>query len=217
MTPDLTVIYYTADYEKPELLVRVRQTLWTNKGDCPLISVSQSPLDFGQNICVGGQVTSTQNTYRQFQLGAMQAATKWVCTAEDDCLYPPEYFQYDPEDEDHMHCAVPMYALYARTKVTPCFIPKRYGSFGASFMSRTAAIEAVEKCLAGLGQWGDKDEQELPKLSQWLPQKYATFTNPIVSIKTDEALHRRTPIYPGVCQEVPYWGTVEEVTRRYVA
>ena len=54
LTKDLcSVIYYTANTEKEPLAGNVRKRLLSVIEDLPLISVSQKPMDFGTNICVG--------------------------------------------------------------------------------------------------------------------------------------------------------------------
>ena len=96
---DLTVIYYTSNREKPEFENIIRQKILKTIGNTPLISVSHKPIKFGQNICVGDVGLSDYNIYRQMQLGCLEAKTKYVCTAEADCLYPPTgYFDFKPPE-----------------------------------------------------------------------------------------------------------------------
>lgn len=95
---DLTICYYTANWEAPEFDRIVREALLAEIGDRPLVSVSQKPLPiFGLNICVGEQGGSLQNVYRQMFTGVEAAETEWVATAEDDSLYPPGYFDFEPD------------------------------------------------------------------------------------------------------------------------
>lgn len=218
MNKDLTVIYYTNNREKPNFVRRVIAMLRQSIGDLPLISVSQQPMDLGHNICVGDVGSSTQNTWRQFQIGAMQAKTRFVCTAEADCLYPPEYFQYEPELNDCIYCARPMWAIYARSHNVRIYIPKKFGSFGASMMGRESVINAMEKVLEPHGTWGDVDETNpvFQNIFQYMTRQYYQIPTSIVSFKTDQALHHRTPIYKGVCTDLPEWGEVHEMIRKYL-
>lgn len=92
---DITVVYYTSNYldsRNPDFLRATREQLLRAKGDCPLISVSQKPIDFGTNICVGDIGRSHLNIYKQILIGCLEAKTKYVALAEDDILYSPEYF-----------------------------------------------------------------------------------------------------------------------------
>ena len=94
---DLTVIYYTSNKEKELFESRIRESILDMIGDIPLISVSQKPIDFGKNICVGDVGVCGHNLFRQFQIGAKAAKTKYVCNVEADALYPKEYFEFTPE------------------------------------------------------------------------------------------------------------------------
>ncbi len=66
----------------------------------PIISVSQKPIELGDNICVGQIGRSYSSYYRQILAGALSAKTKWVATVEHDCLYTPEHFAFIPPDEN---------------------------------------------------------------------------------------------------------------------
>lgn len=98
---DVTIVFYTANWEAPEFDLIVREALIAEIGGRPLVSVSQKPLPgFGKNICIGEQGGSLQNVYRQMLVGVEAAETEWVATAEDDSFYPPGYFDHDPGDTD---------------------------------------------------------------------------------------------------------------------
>lgn len=89
---DLTVLYYTAN-KIPEFFAdNVRKHLLNTIGGLPLISISQKPLDFGKNICVGEIGVNVFNLYRQVLIGAKAAQTPFVALCEDDCLYTPLHF-----------------------------------------------------------------------------------------------------------------------------
>ena len=107
---DLTVIYYTNNLEKPEFEGRIQKTLKesTDSLGVPIISVSQKPIDFGKNICVGGVGASSQNAFRQLQIGAMEAKTRFVCPAEADFLHPREYFEFVPPSDRTAWVAIPV-------------------------------------------------------------------------------------------------------------
>lgn len=110
---DTTVIYYTSNREKENFENKIKGRLLGSIGDTPLVSVSQKPIDFGENICVGDVGTSDHNIYRQLQMGCMRATTKYVCTAEADCLYPPSgYFDFSPPDENAAYHYTNVWILY---------------------------------------------------------------------------------------------------------
>jgi len=96
---DITLLYYTANTIEETLAENVRKHLLFIKGDLPLISVSQKPLNFGQNICVGEIGKSYYNCYKQIFTGAYTVNTKYVACCEDDTLYSKEHFSHRPSNE----------------------------------------------------------------------------------------------------------------------
>jgi hypothetical protein len=216
---DVTVVYYSNNREQPAFAANVQRVLLDAIGDLPLISVSQKPMDLGTNICVGDVGSSTQNTWRQFQIGAMEAKTKFVCTAEADCLYPPDYFTYRPPSDDAIWCAKPMFVLMAMRRVARQYLPKKLGSFGASFMGRETIVRAMEEVLRPLGQWGDVDEKDdgFSNIYQFVRRAGFRIRHPVVSIKTDAGLHHRGNRFQGKTGVVDYWGEADDVLRRYGA
>ena len=89
---NITVVYYTPNYKDETFAERIRQRLVETIGDIPLVSVSQKPLDFGKNICVGDIGRSYRNVYKQMLIGAREAKTDYIACAEDDTMYPPNHF-----------------------------------------------------------------------------------------------------------------------------
>jgi hypothetical protein len=68
----------------------------SSSGKFPIISISQKPIDFGENICVGEIGASNVNVYKQILVGAKAAKTKYVFCCEDDSMYNEEHFAYRP-------------------------------------------------------------------------------------------------------------------------
>jgi len=96
---DLTLLYYTANTIEEYLGENVRKHLLSIRGDLPLVSVSQKPLDFGMNIEVGNIGKSYYNCYKQILIGAKLVNTKYVAMCEDDTLYTLEHFAHRPSNE----------------------------------------------------------------------------------------------------------------------
>ena len=94
-----TIVYYTANREKPEFEGKIIKHLLSVCGDLPIVSVSQKRMDLGFNICVGDIGHSYKNEFRQITLGAQAAKTEYLIFAEADFLYPKEYFEFDPKGE----------------------------------------------------------------------------------------------------------------------
>jgi len=218
---DLTVIYYTSNRESSRFEYKIRRTLrHTIKPlRIPLISVSQKPIDFGINICVGEVGVSGQNALRQFQIGAIEAKTRFVCTAEADFLYPREYFCFEPEYEDVAYRQLPMYVLFAQRGKARMYYPKLRGSFAAMVVGRDAVIKALDEILNGFGRWGMADESDhvMPDIFRVMKRSSFVTSIPSISFKTDNNMHRKTPHYAaGRTRDLPYWGSGTELVKRYL-
>jgi len=96
---DLTILYYTANTIQETTGQRVRDYLLkVTENQFPIISVSQKPINFGQNICVGQIGRSKYNCYKQILIGVKEVKTKYVACAEDDTLYAIDHFLYRPQE-----------------------------------------------------------------------------------------------------------------------
>jgi len=217
--PDTTIIYYTSNTEKAKFAENTRQSLLDAKGDLPLVSVSQKPMDFGENICVGGVGASSQNAYRQLWLGAKAAQTRFVCTAEEDCLYPPEYFAFEPPDDESAWLAAPLWVLFSQRGKARVFCMKPHGSESAMVINRELLIARIEKILAPLEYWGpatangDGWEYLLERKSGI---KSKRFNAPVLTFKTDQNMHRVTPHdQASKTRYLEPWGTAADVIGEY--
>ena len=98
MKQDLTLLYYTASIIEEYLADNVRKHLLEVTGKkFPIVSVSQKPLEFGDNICMGTIGQSYYNCYKQVLVGARKVKTKFVAMCEDDTLYSMEHFTHRPK------------------------------------------------------------------------------------------------------------------------
>lgn len=96
----ITLIYYT-DNSLPEYFVStIQKHLLRVAGDFPIISVSQKPMNFGTNICVGEIGQSHISLFKQILVGAENAKTDIVFLIEHDCLYAPEHFDFIPKEKN---------------------------------------------------------------------------------------------------------------------
>lgn len=219
---DLTAIYYTAHLEHPPTEQAIREKHLESAGDVPIISVSQQPLDFGTNICVGNVGVSDLNAFRQCQLGVQQAKTKYVCPIEADFLYPPAYFQFEPPRDDTLYLMNPIYVLWCQKRHVRRFFKKAVGSEGAAVGSEGAMVVArdyllkvFDAMLEGCPQWAPDGAHfhHMLHTGRW---GKAQIDTPIVTLKTDRNMGRKTPICPqSQTLEIPYWGTVQEMFDRY--
>ena len=219
---DLTCVYYTSNHEKPAFEAKIQRTLLDNMGDIPLISVSQQPIALGENICVGEVGVSSQNAWRQLQIGAQAACTRFVCTAESDSLYPSEYFTFTPPRDDTFYLAQPLWVLFAQRGHGKCYYQKPRASESAMMVNRELLVKRLGEILDKHGQWGtlDADGVQLayPLERRYVKGDYYTLDVPIITIKTDENMHRKTPHNTlSKTRDLDGWGAASDLLARYMA
>lgn len=95
-----TLLYLTDNRLEPFLMRRCQELLVKASGGRPIISVSQKPIDFGENVCVGDIGRSGLSIDTQLSAGLERVTTKWVAMAEHDCIYSPEHFAWTPPDKE---------------------------------------------------------------------------------------------------------------------
>jgi hypothetical protein len=203
---DLTVIYYTSNREKEDFETKIRKRLLKTIGNLPLISVSQKPIDFGENICVGDVGTSDHNIYRQIQMGCLRAKTKFVCTAEADCLYPPKgYFDFNPPEKTAAYHYTNVWILFEGYRV----FKKKAFSLCALFTNREYLLSRIQRSIGKRAQWSDKKPRPIfHRYQGWTP-----FTNklPVINIKTKEGMRWFTGTEELEKKELPYWGDAQKL------
>jgi len=117
---DLTLLYYTDNRMNEESRKKIQDYLMeVTEGQYPVVSVSQKPIDFGKNICVGEIGKSKYNMYKQVLIGAREINTKYVACIDDDTLYSKSHFLHRPEPkvfwyETNYWLALPEWDYYWR-------------------------------------------------------------------------------------------------------
>lgn len=209
----MTVIYYTSNTEKPEFETRIQRTLRHMSRPCPIVSVSQKPIEFGENICVGEVGVTGHNALRQFLLGVQAAKTKYVCNAESDFLYPREYFKFVPPRDDVLYYASPVYVLFSGSKQ---FIAKANGSSFVIVADREHLIKTLEEMFKDKPMWvEEKTKTKLVHPYLLGGREYFT-TPPIVTFKTAQNMHKKTPIGKEKVDELEPWGSARGLKRKYL-
>jgi len=218
---DLTCLYYSANREDPAFEQRIQDTLLKTMGDIPLVSVTHKPMDFGQNICVGDVGFSAHNLFRQMQIAAEAAETRYVCCAESDILYPPEYFTFRPPEDDVFYLATPLWVLFAQRGKGHHYCRKARGSESAMMVNRQLLVDRLAQVMGNLSQWGTADagSEKLPFLLQRRANKREFYELPaaVITFKTDVQLHRKTPHeVESRTHDLPYWGSAYTLLDRYI-
>lgn len=206
-TPKATILYYTSNKEGEEFEGRIKANILANSGGLPIISVSQLPIDLGQNIAIGDHGTSGFNMFRQVQIGLREVKTPFVISAEADCLYPPDYFQFIPEKLDVCYRNSNVYVMGQRKNY---FYHKPEGATHAQIIGTQFYLETLNKLFEGAPDWS-VEEKNFPKERTHKEDftdriEYYATENPVVQIKTFRSMRHythseRIPVY-----ELPYWG-----------
>lgn len=211
------VVYFTSNREDERFEGRIRRSLLRVVGGLPVISVSQQPLDFGQNIVVGTQTPSTQNALRQLQIGAQAATADHVYLAESDFLYPRDYFTFQPRRARTAYIATPIYVLFALPRKAKVFALKRGRSDSAMVVEQTCLVEAIETLLAPYGMWGEAPIT-FDDLLNLMGRRSFELSVPAITFKTAHNMHAKTPYArQSLCRTLPGWGTSEDLVRKYLA
>src|SRR4030042_3668487 len=213
----VTIIYYSSCREKTDFEKRVQENILKVCGNIPIISVSQKPIDCGNNICVGDVGVSGFNCFRQIQIACKAAKTKFVISTEADCLYPPDYFQFVPERDDRCYRNS---NLYVMPDTRDYFFYKGGGATHAQVIGREFYLKRLEELFKWAPQWSTEEKnfpkERFGKADIFDRIKYFRTENPVIQIKTHRGMRYytssdRTPIY-----NLPYWGEGKALRRQYI-
>lgn len=207
---DKTILYYTANQEDPVFEQKIIDDLKEKSGDIPIISVSRKPLDLGTNICVGEVPISYTSEWKQLLIGLKAAKTKYVIAAESDCLYPPEYFAFQPEER----------TMYNYNNIW--MIWKNHNGFwkktgyceGAQICDREYWIERLEPLLPK--DWTQYLREQENELVRKIFSERKEFTGrPVISFKTGQGVSSRTTFINEKIREIPYWGEIGALKNKF--
>jgi len=215
---DATIIYCSSCREDPLFEAKVKETILKHCGGLPIISVTQKPIDFGKNICVGDSIgASGFNFFRQVQIGLMEAKTEFVISAESDCMYPPDYFTFRPERNDKCYRSS---NLYVMPDLRAYYFYKREGATHAQIVGREFYLNALNKLFEGAPQWST-EEKNFPKERHNLEDVFADndiirhkeIVNPVFQVKTHKGLRYYTHSDCTPIAEIKYWGPGEPIRK----
>jgi len=225
MIRNLSIIYYTPNYKDETFAEKIRQQLLKTIGNTPLISVSQKPLKFGQNICVGDIGRSPKNVYKQMLIGCNAVKTDYVGMAEDDTLYLPIHF-----DEHYLPPLDTIAYNMGRWSVCHWIKPPVYALVGTWCNSN---MIAPRKLLIKLLENRFNKYPDVLEGKLWNePGKYDErfglgkykvlefMTSPTVSFIHSESLgfnflKERKRIHPIRAYNIPEWGDINGLIKKY--
>jgi len=197
---DKEIIYYTASREliEPKVIEQINKV----RGSIPVISVSQKPLNFGTNICVGKLEQNYKNAFMQCKLGCEKSKADYVIMCESDCLYPEDYFNFEPKDLNTIYDYDNVWLMWDRENRTRFY--KHGTTAGSIILGRELYLKMMEK---GIPDFFDTN------------LKWENFTgNPIINIKTRHGVSFGTTLQRGVkpLKELPYWGHIDDIRLKYL-
>jgi hypothetical protein len=208
---DATILYYTSNREDEFFENNIRKILVKNSRKIfNITSISQKPIDFGDNICVGDVSANDNNIYRQILIGCEAVKTPFVILAEADNLYPYDYFNFDPPDLDDIY----RYGLIYVMKQYRSWFFRKPTCEGAQIAGREYLISLIKEELKDNPIWSEKQFKVNPYLQ--LKKSWQIFGTeiPVVSIKTGKGLRGNTRTELNGVKQLPYWGRTKTVRRR---
>lgn len=221
--PSTTLIYYTANAIPESFAQKIRENIL--KANLPIISVSQKPIDFGENICVGDIGRSPFNIYKQALIGAKAAKTKYIAMAEDDILYSPHHFTYKPPANKFMY-NMSYWCIY--TWKPDIYSYKGRRNTHSLICERDLFIEAIEERFAkwpdptlAKDVWGEPGRYD--SHLKVTPRESDIFYTPIPNIAFShetalsfEGLGTRKRVGYLQAFDIPHWGRAYELSKIYV-
>ncbi|MBI2634986.1 MAG: hypothetical protein HYW79_00325 [Parcubacteria group bacterium] len=210
------IIYYTSNREKEEFENKIRQNILNVCGGIPIISVSQRPIDFGKNICVGEVGINDDNLFRQVQIACQNTDADYIISTESDVIYPKDYFKFIPSRLDQVYRSDNIWILY---KTRPGYHKKEY-SEGGQIIGREFYLSILEEALQNLPMWnhstlyvnGGSNKIRNP----FVKFRWEYFhTDPIISVKTGDGLRHFGGMSHGREEDLPIWGNHEKLKKEF--
>lgn len=208
------VVYISSNREEYGFENKIILDMLSKKGDLPIFSVTQKPMDLGTNRCVGDVGTSGFNFCRQLQMVTELAKVDYVVSCEADCLYPPDYYTFVPPRLDTVYRNANNYVIgYKRDYFSAKSSQTAFQIAGRDFL-----LDRLNLLLEGQPMWDTKmknfpKEIGKPFLEGWetFKTKYACLT-----IKTGQGMRRHTAAGSTKVYKLPYWGSAEGLRKEYL-
>lgn len=99
---DKAIVYYTTNLLEGTLLGEMVKVFIEDSG-LPIYSVSQKPMDFGNNFVYPKVGRSHSLYFGQIMMGLEKCPAKYVFFCEHDTLYHPSHFDFTPPTDDKVY------------------------------------------------------------------------------------------------------------------
>jgi len=231
---EITVVYYTDNSLKNKEIENLCKRSILNIG-INIISVSQKPIDFGYNICVGDIGRSHLSLFKQILAGVEQVTTKYVALAEHDCLYCKEHFNWIPPRDDIFYYNVNHWLVdwntgmysYVRRKVLSMMVANTALTLQAARdkIKMLSAGALIRKGKAGACEFGVCDNREafvdelnaIKNMGKDFGKDINQYNAASFKTNTCNIDIRHNSNFSGGkrgknrCYEIPYWGKFEDI------
>ena len=225
----VNIVYYTANVADESFCESIRRHICAVAPGIPIVSVSQKPINFGKNICVGDIGQSHLNIYRQMLIGAKAAVSDYVIICEDDTLYAPGHFTSFLPPPDTFAYNINRWRIYSWTH-PPVFSYSERPVGSQLIAPRKLLVDCLTERFEKF-----KNESDIPHLKYFCepgrrerqlgvsPQKMMSFKSrgaPNIVFTTEQSLgfnHLKTKKAHGRIKktQLPYWGSAQEVLKYY--
>jgi hypothetical protein len=210
------IIYVSSNKEMPQFEERIRNAILENCNGMEIISVTQKPINFGKNICVGENVgVSGFNMFRQVLIGMKASDADYVISCEADTAYPPEYFKFIPPRLDKAYRNKNTYVMGQHRNY---FYHKPESATHAQIVGRKFYIDVLEKLFENAPEWSP-DERNFPKERCKKEDVFDEIEywngHPVVQIKTSQSMRHFTHSSRIPIHDLVYWGSGKDFRLKY--
>jgi hypothetical protein len=210
---DITILYYSANNGDEKFEKEIVKNIIQNKGDLPVVSVTQKSIDLGKNICVGIHDVCYANEFRQIQIGLKNIKTRYVLVAKSDFLYPPEYFNFRPDGKSDLYRYANVWVVFAN-RHNPRYHFKGV-SDGAQLVDRKLWLEKITEALGDEEVWYKKEDK--PPLQRFgTNYRYVWAGKPCITFKTIWNINRGTQLRSNSkpTRDIAYWGEINNLKKQ---
>lgn len=212
-----SIIYVSSNREDPEFEKKTREDLLSKCGNIPIVSVTQKPIDLGKNICVGDVGASGFNFCRQVKIAVENSVGDYVISAESDCIYSPDYFNFVPPRLDKCYRNNNLCILGYKVD----FFVNKFSSTYSQVVGKDYYLKMLDDIFTGMPDW-DRDikYRNFPKevgKEFFTDDQYEYFNTEYacISFKTGRGMRLHTASGHHRVYELPYWGSAMDIINKY--
>jgi len=208
------IIYISSNREKPEFENKIVEDMLEKKGNLPVYSVTQKPMVFGINKCVGNVGTSGFNICRQLQIVIGMVKEDYVISCEADCLYSPDYFRFIPPRLDAVYRNTNNYVIPYRQD----YFYTKDSQLAFQVAGKDFLLKRLNYLLRGQPMWNTNMKNFPKEIRKPFLEEWETFKTRFgcFQFKTGDGLRKQTRHGKEAIPEIPYWGEAKKLREKYL-